>query len=689
MAEMICPRCQQSNPAGEKNCRNCNALLPKIEVRVKDVKEGNPQRPKSQFRQGQIFATRYTVQSIIGRGGMGCIYKVYDNTLDEEVALKTLLPQFVRDKLVVERFFNEARIARQLSHPNVVRVHDIGSTEGVVYISMEYVRGKSLRAYLENLMPGQRLPLKSVLRVFDELCSALEYAHQFTIHRDIKPENVMITQDGHVKLMDFGISKLMANTQLTQASMVMGTPLYMSPEQLRSSSEVDARADVYSVGIMLYEVLSGNLPVGMAKPISEIRPDLPPALDPIVRKCIEADPAQRFQTAAELREAVRGVRVLVDPDFDPDAGSRLYRTGAGARGPSKLVGWALLAALVVLTAIGLWQAEALRRHRVAEARAAAGAPAAPGAAATPAVLAASQDFVDELRQRGGARADRDPQAGEIVRAGEALWQKAQAAPDPQKPALARQAVQYLVGAALAPQGMVFVPPGDITLRDDTGAHQTLTVDGFFIDATEVTGQNYLRFCSEHGWRRPQYAALDMPEAAIVLVTFYDALAYAAAHGKDLPTEAQWARAAYGAPGASERFPWGDAWDVASDARSDKPGEPANMAYAKDGYAGIAPVGVFPLDRSPYGCYDMAGNVAEWTRTPFYPLNAPPAQPNDPNFGVDMVIRGGHYDSVQAPLSARNKWPFGVASRHIGFRCVKPVPTDPAAIQQLLHQISPD
>ena len=158
---------------------------------------------------------------------------------NETVALKTLLPHFMRDKVIVERFFNEARIARQLSHPNIVRVHDIGTAGDVIYISMEYVAGQSLRGKLEAMPAGKRLPVKTALRVIDELCAALEYAHHYTVHRDIKPENIMLTEDGAVKLMDFGISKLMASGTVTATSMIMGTPYYMSPEQLRDSSRVE------------------------------------------------------------------------------------------------------------------------------------------------------------------------------------------------------------------------------------------------------------------------------------------------------------------------------------------------------------------------------------------------------------------------------------------------------------------
>ena len=170
------------NPPGLKLCQKCQSALTASSNNETQRTSGSIES-EFEFRRGQVVNGRFTVLDLIGRGGMGRIYKVHDNVLGEDVALKTLLPQFLRDKMVVERFFNEARIARKLAHPNIVRVHDIGSAGRGMYISMEYVQGDSLRGMLEKLPPGKRLPLAEVLRIVEELCVALEYAHQYTTGR--------------------------------------------------------------------------------------------------------------------------------------------------------------------------------------------------------------------------------------------------------------------------------------------------------------------------------------------------------------------------------------------------------------------------------------------------------------------------------------------------------------------------
>jgi formylglycine-generating enzyme required for sulfatase activity len=668
-----CPKCEYANPVGQALCSHCLLPLPRIQVQAGVEAEAtaipSPVAEALTFRRDQVIANRYTVFDMIGRGGMGCIYRVRDNTLNEDVALKTLLPQFTSDRTVVERFLNEARIARQLSHPNIIRVHDIGISRNVLYISMEYLRGKSLRTMLDKLSPGQKLPLSTILDIFDQLCAALEYAHRFTIHRDIKPENIMVLEGGGVKLMDFGISKLMANTRLTGTSMVMGTPVYMAPEQLRDSSSVDGRADIYSMGVMLYEILTGNAPTGVPRPASQIMGDIPPALDPIVTKCLEPDPNRRYATVTELRNDLKSILKVVETGLEPAPPPveepRLWR---------KVIGLALVAVVLLGSGVGLWKLESRRQALFKEAGRGPGKPAPP----VRSELEAIAQRVNQLRVQAETKADSDPGKEPVLNQANRLWERAQAADaqqDTDALGLARQALQCFFGLAFSPPNMVFTPPGLVELRDGAGRTETVIVDGFFMDETEVTNKAYSAFVHQ-GWRVPP-TEWPQPDLPVTMVTFYDAQAYAAWAGKKLPTEAQWARAAYGGPEASACYPWGDEWQP----------EAANSLSPEDGYPGPAPARAFEkTDRTWSGCYDMAANVSEWTRTEYRDFIADPETDNLENlyFGTSIVVRGGNFlDPNHSYLAARFPQLYESKAPNLGFRCVLEIPTDLERMDQLL------
>lgn len=539
MEKVKCARCQTTNSAGQEKCSRCGAPLP----RVRTV--GGPSDAKSRprvptvFKQGQQVAGRYTVRKLIGKGGMGCIYLVHDNTLREDVALKTLLPQLAKDKMVVERFYNEARIARQLSHPNIVRVHDIGMADKALYLSMEFIHGKSLRSMLDELMPGDRLPVDAALRIIDQLCAALEYAHQYTVHRDLKPENVMILADGSVKLMDFGISKLMADTKLTSTSVIMGTPNYMSPEQRKDSSNVDARTDIYSVGVMLYEILAGDLPSGMAKPASQITRDVPPMLDPIVAKCLETDPNKRYQSVQELRSALRPVLELLEAGRTPPA----VRGGPAAKWlkPVRIGGIALAALVLVLAALGVYGVQLQAKPAPGPGGGPSEAPDSP----VPAGALAVFQELDALDEQAAGAAEGSVSRQDLLAVAQAERQQALDAARNGRideaavsAAAAKSAYEHVINW---PEGMVYVPAGPASLGDGQ------MVDAFFADEKPVALRRYLAFDERvpghwDGSSASQYsaAALDMP---VVGVELYDALGFAAWHGMCLPTLPQWQRLA--------------------------------------------------------------------------------------------------------------------------------------------------
>ncbi len=678
MAKLKCPKCSYVNPDGQTACVKCHAPLPRIHIEAQQrpgaqKTPGQPHPPEIQFRQGQVVAQRYTVLRLIGRGGMGAIYKVHDNILGEEVALKTLLPQFARDKLVVERFFNEARIARRLAHPNIVRVHDIGSTGKVIYISMEFVAGNSLRHAMEQLQHGARMPLLQTLIIMDELCDALEYAHQYTIHRDIKPENVMIDQSGRIKLMDFGISKLMADTRLTGASVVMGTPFYMAPEQLRNSRDVDARADIYSVGIMLYEILTGNVPTGVPKPLSEVLTGVPKQLDSIVRRCIEPEPNERFDSVSQLRTALAEIRESIDQGSKVSRWRPRTSTITSASAPGRKILGVLLAVLIVgASAFGLYRAEIHRRNAQAATTARAGLHdmASSSGFDALAVLVEEAKDIAEKRSKDGTSAMQSARD-----AGGRMWDAAleAAETDPERAAsFGRFALQCYLALSMWPEDMAFVPPGKTTVDG-----KERFVGPFFIDNTEVTAGAFARFCEkvDDGWPLP--LPEDHPEEfPVTRVTYYDAQAYAAWRSSTgvpcrLPTEEQWARAAYG--NAIQDFPWGDDW-AAGAAKTKDVGEDGKPAE----------VGAHDRDQTAAGCYDMAGNVSEWTRS-FYNAEQAEAFAAGPNFGARMVVRGGNFNQEPIPLKSRYYEHYGQRRADLGFRCIREIPHTPEAVHTHLRR----
>src|SRR6266567_3510188 len=271
------------------------------------------------LRPGTLFANRYEVKEVLGMGGMGVVYRAFDRELQEVVAIKTLRPETLTGGgVALERFKQEIRLARKIAHRNVVRTHDLGEVNGMYYLTMEYVEGTSLKQLIETRGP---MPVPVTLTIGKQLCRALEVAHeQGVIHRDIKPQNMVVEPSGVLKVMDFGIARLANRSKdegLTKDGMSIGTPDYMSPEHL-SGKELDARSDLYSAGVVLFECLTRRLPFDaettfalIAKHLEEeppdprsINPDVPEALAQVILKAMAKERADRYQTAVQMHDAL-------------------------------------------------------------------------------------------------------------------------------------------------------------------------------------------------------------------------------------------------------------------------------------------------------------------------------------------------------------------------------------------------
>lgn len=244
---MRCSICGGENREGARFCDRCGGALDTTVVRH----AADPELESIRI----AFHERYQVEALLGRGGMGAVYKAREHSLDRHVALKVVPERLNDDSTFIERFRRESRLAARLRHPRIVSVHEVGKLGNFHYFSMDFIEGATLRAVIER---RGRLPAEDAISIAAEICRAVAHAHaREVIHRDLKPENVMIDNEGDVFVMDFGLARAATEPGITASGTVMGTPLYMSPEQL-GGEEVDERSDIFAIGLILYYCLTGE-----------------------------------------------------------------------------------------------------------------------------------------------------------------------------------------------------------------------------------------------------------------------------------------------------------------------------------------------------------------------------------------------------------------------------------------------
>src|SRR5438309_1890375 len=382
-----CPNCGSSVVEGSRFCAACGAAN-KAGSEVQVTLDRSPTSPippappssspssriftslraeSGRILPGTLLADRYRIVALVGRGGMGEVYRAEDLKLDQDVALKFLPEKLVQDGAALARFHREVRIAREISHPNVCRVFDIGEANGVPFISMEYVDGQDLSTLLRRI---GRLPQDKAVDIARQLCAGIAAAHDHgVLHRDLKPANVMLDDRGKVRIMDFGLAGIASDIQGSEIS--SGTPAYMAPEQL-AGKEVTVQSDLYSLGLVLYEVFTGKRAFeasslndllrlhehsSVTHP-SQVVADLDPLVERVILRSLEADPQKRPKTALQMAAALPGGDPLAAALAAGETPSpQMVAAAGGEQALAPRIAWLLLALSSISFVTILWVAK--------------------------------------------------------------------------------------------------------------------------------------------------------------------------------------------------------------------------------------------------------------------------------------------------------------------------------------------
>jgi serine/threonine protein kinase/Flp pilus assembly protein TadD len=363
---MKCPKCQYENPEDTLYCGKCGTQLPppaEISAPTKTI-----ETPKEELTTGTTFADRYQIIEELGKGGMGNVYKVLDTKIKEKIALKLLKPEIASDKKTIERFSNELKFSRKIRHENVCQMYDLNEEKSMQYITMEYVHGEDLKRLIRKM--GQ-MSAGQAISLAKQVCAGLSEAHKLgVVHRDLKPQNIMVDDEGKARIMDFGIARSLKGKGMTGAGVMIGTPEYMSPEQVEGK-DVDQRSDIYSLGVILYEMVTGRVPFEGDTPFAigikqkseiprepgELNSQLPSDLSKVIMKCLEKDKDKRYQSAGEVRSELTAIEkgIPTTERIIPKRKPLTSREITVTFGLKKLFIPALVVVALIIAGVVIWQ----------------------------------------------------------------------------------------------------------------------------------------------------------------------------------------------------------------------------------------------------------------------------------------------------------------------------------------------
>lgn len=611
----------------------------------------------------------YYITKALGKGGFGSVWEAEDAD-GKVVALKVLNPQVLENERVVRKFFHEAMILAKLDHPNICHLLEFFPDGENYAIVMEYVKGIELKKLMT--MHNGPMPFDQALLIAQKSLSAFQYAHKNgVLHRDIKPANIMICDDYNPKIMDFGIAK-MGTTASHDTAASMLSVHYVPPERFDRSAEIDVRSDIYSLALVFYEMFAGKRPFAatetsqimfshlneIPEPPKNIVEHLPEEISQAISKALEKDPDDRFVDFQEFSQAM-----AIDQEALDEATMIFDET--------------IMADSIDLSAV------------IAEKEVAKKKP--------PIMLIASIMIVMIIVGAG---------AGYFL-----SRQSGPAKPKPPPEIIEKVGVKnskgfYEIVHPADKSVMVLIPEGEFTMGSDMYAAekpvQTIFMDKYYIDKYLVTNQQFQAFVDKteyqtdaekegtglvrigRRWKKVPEASWKKPDALTAIdgkenhpvsqVSYNDALAYCQWAGKDLPTEAQWEKAARGYNALE--YPWGN----------DEPKE--NQANFDNMIGSTTPVTEYEAGQSPFGLQDMAGNVYQWCKDWYATGERAPKNPVGPETGEEHVIKGGSFIEGSESLRSanRDRYAPNYSSFLFGFRCAETYPF-PEDQEELVNKLS--